>query len=73
MMNGINCGWGMGFGWLIGLIILAALIWLIIKVVNQKYNLDLLKNKSPLNTLKKRYAKGKIGKKEFEKKREDML
>jgi len=37
MMNGINHGWGMGFGygWIIGLILLVGLIWVIVKVVNQ--------------------------------------
>jgi putative membrane protein len=69
MMNGINHGWSMGFAWVIGLILLAAVVWLIIKVVNQKNNLSKLNIKSPLELLKKRYARGKIGKKEFEKKK----
>jgi putative membrane protein len=73
MMNGINQGLGMGLAWLIGLIIIAVIIWLIVKVVNQKNNLHLLNNKSPLDVLKKRYARGKIGKKEFEKKRSVIL
>jgi putative membrane protein len=69
MMNGINNGWSMGFAWIIGLVALAAIIWLIVKVVNQKNYLNQLNIKSPLGVLKKRYARGKIGKKEFEKKK----
>ncbi len=36
-MDGMNNGWGMGFGygWIIGLIVLAVIVWLAVKVVNQ--------------------------------------
>ena len=37
MMNGINHGWGMGFGWFFGVIILVVAIWLITKAVNQSH------------------------------------
>jgi large-conductance mechanosensitive channel len=45
MMNGMNFGWGMsfGYGWIIGLIILAVIIWLLVKAMNQKNNPDLPK------------------------------
>lgn len=71
-MYTMNHGWAMGLGWLVDLIALAAIIWLIIIVVNQRNKLAQL-NISPLNVLKKRYAKGKIGRKKFEKKRRLLL
>lgn len=40
MMNGTNHSWGMGFGygWIIGFIALALIIWLIVKLVNKNKN-----------------------------------
>jgi len=37
-MNGMNNFWGMGWGWIIGLIILVVVIWLVVKVLNQNKN-----------------------------------
>ena len=37
-MNGLNDGWGMGFVWIIGITILAVIIWVIVKLVNQNKN-----------------------------------
>ena len=39
-MNGMNHGWGMGYGWswTIGVIVLALIVWLIVKTVNKKNN-----------------------------------
>jgi putative membrane protein len=42
MMNGMHNGFGMGLGmgwsWIIGLAILAVIIWLIVKGINQRTN-----------------------------------
>jgi hypothetical protein len=40
MMDGINHGWGMGYGWgwIIGLVVLAVVVFLILKFVNQNRN-----------------------------------
>jgi large-conductance mechanosensitive channel len=38
MMNGMHDGFGMGWGWIIGFAILAVIIWLIVKGINQKTN-----------------------------------
>lgn len=40
MMDGMNQSWGMGNGysWIIGLIVLAVVIWLIVKIVNRNNN-----------------------------------
>jgi len=73
MMNGMNQAWAMGLSWLIGLIAIAGIIWLIIIVMNQKNELNIRISKSPLDVLKKRYVRGKIGKKEFVKRRSAIL
>lgn len=43
MMDGINHGWEMGWGWgmivgLVGLAVLGIVVWAIVKVVNKKSN-----------------------------------
>ena len=73
MMNGMNQAWAMGLSWLIGLIAIAGIIWLIIIAMNQKSKLNLRISKSPLDVLKNRYVRGKIGKKEFVKRRSAIL
>jgi hypothetical protein len=35
MMNGSHNIWGMGYGWIIGTIILVVLVWVIIKALSQ--------------------------------------
>jgi putative membrane protein len=35
MMNGFHNAWGMGYGWIIGTIILVVLVWVIIKALSQ--------------------------------------
>lgn len=59
-------GWGMGWGWILGLIILALLVWFIIRSINKgrlKTSSDEL---SALDILKESYAKGEITEEEFE-------
>lgn len=39
MMNGFGVhGWGMGWGWIFGLIALIVVVWLGVKVMGQKNN-----------------------------------
>jgi ABC-type multidrug transport system permease subunit len=38
MMYGINHAWGIGWGWIIGFIVVMVVSSLIVKVVNQNYN-----------------------------------
>ncbi len=69
---------GMGFGWLIGLGFIILIIWLVTRSVNhdsyhrnygQNYNNIQSNNSSAMNILKERFAKGEIGKEEFEEKK----
>lgn len=76
MMNGFGehgWGFGMGFGWIIGLLIIIAIIWIVVKSMN-KNNRSLQPNsKSPLDILKERYAQGEIDKQEFEERKRDLM
>lgn len=76
MMDGIGHGWGMGFGWLIVIIVILLIIWAIIRFSGrnrgQSSGVD-AKDKSALDVLKDRYARGEIDKSEFEEKRKDLI
>ena len=60
-------GWGMGFGWLFGIIVL--FIWIISKTISHAYPSD---PKSALDILKERYARGEISNGEFEEKKHQI-
>ncbi|MEP0861327.1 MAG: SHOCT domain-containing protein [Ignavibacterium sp.] len=65
MMNGFG---GMWFGWLIWIVIIAAVVWAFIQFTIQKHQKPQDNQKEDaLEILKKRYAKGEISKEEFEK------
>jgi len=68
-MDGMNNVWGMGYGWIIGLIVLVVIIGLIVTAIKQKKNSNRPKYNSPMDILKTRYAKGEISKDEYEEKR----
>lgn len=69
MFNGH--GWGMGFGWIFGLIILIAIIWFVYKALNTNQTIK-SGNKSSMDILKERYARGEIDKQEFEERKKDL-
>lgn len=72
MMYGFNGhGMAMGWGWLVGLVILIAAIWLIVRTVNQN-PANQSSGKSALDILKERYARGEISKEEYHEKRNDI-
>ena len=74
MMNGFNGhGWGMGWGWLVGLIFLITLVWIIARAVNSRNQSGQITDKSALDILKERYARGEIDKQEFEERKQDLL
>jgi len=77
MMNGYEGhGWGMGLGmgwwWIIGIVVLALIIWLIVRVTNKNSNPPVTGNKSAFDLLKDRYARGEIDKEEFEEKKKGL-
>ena len=64
-------GFGMGFGFIFILLFWGLIIWLIISLINvRKYNKD--DGSDSLTILKKRYAQGRITKKEFESMKKDL-
>lgn len=68
-LNGM--GWLLGLWWLIGIIIFGLVIWFIIKNIrNRPYYPG---NKSAIDLLKDRYAKGEIDKQEFEERKKDLM
>ena len=70
MMHGLGGhGWGMGWAWILGLVILVIIIWLVVKTVNQDRSASQSRNKSALDILKERYARGEISKEEYEEKK----
>jgi putative membrane protein len=74
MMDGFGGhGWGMGWWWIIGLIVLIAVIWIIVKSMNQNTGSAKSSGKSALDILKERYASGEIDKEEFEKRKKDLM
>lgn len=73
-----NGGWGLGlgiFGWVVEIAFWVFVVWAIMHVV--KYMADhgvgkKTEEDSALKVLRERYAKGEIGKEEFETKKKDL-
>ncbi len=64
-------GWGgMWFGWLVWLAIIGLIIWGVKSMVNKSQETSTQdRDQSPLEILKKRYARGEISDEEFEEKK----
>ncbi len=74
MMDGPGWNaWGMGWGWIIGFIVLVAIIWIVVRVTNQNRSVKPPERQTPLDILKERYAKGEISKEEFDKRKTDLI
>jgi putative membrane protein len=75
MMNWGTYGWGMGFGWIF-MVLFWALVILGIAYIVQAISRRVGQSgpdETPLDILRKRYAKGEISKEEFEKMRNDIM
>jgi putative membrane protein len=73
MMDGYGGhGWVMGWWWIIGIVIVVAVVWVVVKGLNQNSTNQGI-GKSALDILKERYAKGEIDKQEFEERKKDLM
>ncbi len=66
-------GWGMLWWWIIGLIVLIVIIWIVVKSMSHNTGPTQPPEKSALDILKERYAKGEIDKNEFEERKKDLI
>jgi len=78
-----NMGWGggfgFGFGWIFMILFWGLIIWAIVALLRGGmghgfcgHNGQAHREKTPLDILKERYAKGEINKEEFEAKKRDL-
>ncbi len=67
-------GGGMWFGWIFWLVIIGVIVWLLISQSGRYRNQNQINPhlESPLDILKKRYAKGEISKDQFEQMKKDL-
>ncbi len=74
MFHNFMWGCGMWFGWIFWVAIIAIIIWLLINRSNRYGNQTHLNQnfESPLDILKKRYAKGEITKEQYEQMKKDL-
>jgi putative membrane protein len=75
MWHGMN-GWGgMWFGWIFWLVIIALAVWIVARLAASgragNRGSD-YKRETPLDILKKRYARGEISKEQFENMKKDL-
>ncbi len=66
-------GFGMGFGWIISLLLIGLGIWLVVQVSQRQNNSSSYFKENPLDILKERYARGEISKSEYERMKKDLL
>jgi putative membrane protein len=75
VMNWGNYGWGMGFGWIWMILfwglVIAGIVY-IVQAISRKAGQSGPED-TPLDILKKRYAKGEITKEEFDRMKEDLM
>ena len=75
MLYNMHYGWGMGIGWswIVGLVILVVVLWIMFRMLNTNNRTDQTGQKSALDILKERYARGEISKEEYDEKRRDIV
>ena len=66
----MHYGYGGGWMWIIFVIIIALLVYFLVQA--SKKESEQISTETPLDILKKRYAKGEITKEEFEQMKEDI-
>jgi len=74
MWHDMGFGGMMWYGWLFWIIIIGLVVYLIVKLANRSSaGSNNQTNETPLDILKKRYARGEISKEEFESKKKDLI
>ena len=72
-MMGFHGAWGMGFGWILWVLLFVLLIWGAARLFRPGgMGAPSEKKESALDILKRRYANGEIDKQEFEEKKHDL-
>ena len=76
MFGGMNGGWGMGFGGLFmilfWIVVIVGVVVLVKWVLDQSSADKGSRDKSALEILRERYARGEINREEYEQKRRDL-
>lgn len=65
MNFGNMSGWGMGFWWIGGAIMMAFLIWFLYSLINNADSNNRFRSDSAREILSKRYVRGEISKEEY--------
>jgi putative membrane protein len=70
----MNGGWGGGLMMILWLVFIAVIVYWIIRAANRNANQPpSQQSESPMDILKKRYARGEISKEEFNERKRDLL
>jgi putative membrane protein len=76
MFDGMGSGWGMGFAGpfmiLFWILVIVGIVVLVKWLVDQSSASKGTRDKSPLEILRERYARGEINREEFEQKKRDL-
>jgi putative membrane protein len=65
-------GFGMGFGWIFWLVLIAVVVWAIFRMTGSTQTGRSSDRRDPIQILKERYAKGEIEKDEFERMKREL-
>ena len=72
MMNFGNMGWGMGYWWIVGLVMTVLLVWLLYTLFGRNSVENQDRAETAREILKKRYARGEITKEEYDRILKDL-
>ncbi len=65
MHLGNMTGWGMGFWWMGGLLMMALFVWFLYLLFGRGYTGDRIQQPTARDILSKRFARGEISKEEY--------
>lgn len=63
---------GMGLGWIVGLILIAVVVWAALRIAGTSQGQQSPDRKDAVEILKERYARGEIQKEEFERMKREL-